>query len=88
MTGREWAAWRGRLGYSQQTIMRELDIRSRQTISNWENSEEVPRLAVLALHALEHHPDCQTTSTTFTKGASRKVERAYYASMATGGRHE
>ena len=59
MKGSEWATWRNRLGYSQQKIMRELGINSRQTISTWENSEEVPRLAVLALHALEQYPTCQ-----------------------------
>lgn len=59
MTGAEWAAKRRRLGYSQQTLMEELGIGSRQTISTWENSDEVPRLAILALHALEHCPECR-----------------------------
>ena len=59
MNGREWAVWRRQLGYSQHAVMQELGINSRQTISTWENADEVPRLAVLALHAIEHHPECR-----------------------------
>jgi transcriptional regulator with XRE-family HTH domain len=59
MKGSDWAKWRNRLGYNQQKIMRELNVNSRQTISTWEHAEEVPRLAVLALHALEQYPACQ-----------------------------
>lgn len=62
MNGREWAAWRMRLGYSQQAVMQELGINSRQTISTWEHADEVPRLAVLALHAIEHHPECRNVA--------------------------
>lgn len=81
MRGSEWAAWRNRLGYSQQKIMQELGINSRQTISTWENSEEVPRLAVLALHAIEHYPSCRNI---FGERISLAEERKYVAKFGKG----
>jgi transcriptional regulator with XRE-family HTH domain len=77
MNGRQWAEWRRRLGYDQQKIMQELDINSRQTISTWENSEEVPRLAVLALHC----PECRNI---FGDRISRAEERRYAKSKKIG----
>ena len=53
MTGDEMKAWRGRNNYTQDMLMRELEVKSRQTISSWENAEKVPRLVELALAALE-----------------------------------
>ena len=59
MKGADWAQWRKRLGYTSiPVLMLELGVSSRQTINNWEKADEVPRLAELALYALEHHPDC------------------------------
>lgn len=82
MKGREWAEWRSRLGYSQQKLMKELGINSRQTISTWENSEEVPRLAVLALHAIEHYPECRNI---FCERITRTEEKKYYAMLKNRG---
>jgi DNA-binding transcriptional regulator YiaG len=82
MKGAEWAAQRRRLGYSQQTLMRELGVGSRQTISTWENSEEVPRLAVLALYAIEHCPECRRS---LGSGVSLTEERKYFNKMRNGG---
>ena len=59
MNGADWSAWRRRLGYTQDALMRELGIRSRQTIITWEKADEVPRLAELALYAIENVPDCR-----------------------------
>jgi len=59
MTGSDWAEWRKRLGYSTASIMLELGVSSRQTINNWEKADKVPRLAELALYALENIPQCR-----------------------------
>ena len=75
MTGSELAALRRRLGFSQLELMRELDVRSRQTVSSWENSDEAPRIVVLALHALELDQDCRIM---FGKKCSQKEEHQYY----------
>ncbi len=56
MRGSELVKWRKQHGYSQKALMDEFAVGSRQTISNWENSEDVPRLVELALIALEHVP--------------------------------
>ena len=51
---------RKRLGYNQEDLMKELGIKSRQTISTWENtSESLPRILELALTALENIPECR-----------------------------
>jgi transcriptional regulator with XRE-family HTH domain len=81
MTGAEWAEQRRRLGYSQQTLMCELGVGSRQTISTWENSEEVPRLAVLALYAIEHCPESRRI---LGSGVSLAEERRYLNRMRKG----
>ena len=51
--------WRGRHGYTQDQLLKELQVKSRQTISNWERAERVDRLVELALIALERHPECR-----------------------------
>lgn len=58
MNGAELREWRKRNGYSQDELMKELGIRSRQTISSWENSnDELSRMLELALNALEYVPE-------------------------------
>ena len=60
MQSEELVAWRKRNGYDQQALMHELGIRSRQTISSWENSKRtIPRTVELALIALERFPQCR-----------------------------
>jgi transcriptional regulator with XRE-family HTH domain len=57
MLGVDLKVWRKRHGYSQDTLMQELGIKSRQTISTWENSDnQLPRMLELALKALESIP--------------------------------
>ena len=62
MKGNELPAWRKRNRYfRQEDLMKELDIKSRSTVSTWENSEdELPRVVQLALRALEELPDART----------------------------
>ena len=64
MRGKELKEWRKRNGYANQKALQlELDIKSRTTISNWENSEEkLPRTVELALIALEKLPELKTAS--------------------------
>ena len=59
MKGTDLREWRKRHGYSQDALMAELGVRSRQTISTWENADgaELPRMLELALIALEKFPD-------------------------------
>jgi len=58
MKGKQLAEWRKRNGYfNQDGLRRELGIKSRATISAWENTEtELPRIVQLALMAIEELP--------------------------------
>jgi transcriptional regulator with XRE-family HTH domain len=54
MNGQDMKHWRERHGYTQEELGLELNIRSRQTISSYENGiRKIPKLLVLALKALE-----------------------------------
>ena len=58
LTGRDLKAWRKTNNYTHEQLLSLLGIKSRQTIINWEQSEEVlPRILRLALMALEYLPD-------------------------------
>lgn len=58
MKGKDLPAWRSRNRYQrQEDLMKELGIKSRGTLSAWENTdEELPRVVQLALMALEQLP--------------------------------
>ena len=57
MTGAELKKWRKSNGYTQQRLQIELGVKSRGTISSWENSATaVPRVVELALLALSEIP--------------------------------
>ena len=75
MRGSELVAWRKRLGYSQIDLMRELEVRSRQTISSWENSERIPRIVELAIVSLERDEQLRRYA---GKAASAKEVRHYF----------
>ena len=62
MKGNELPAWRKRNRYPrQEDLMWELGIKSRGTISAWENSDDdLPRTIELALMALERIPLART----------------------------
>ena len=76
MKGSDWAEWRKRLGYSTPKLMLELGISSRQTINNWEKADKVPRLAELALYALEHYPECREK---FGERTTKREARKFFA---------
>ena len=59
MTGEDIREWRIRNGYQTQAdLQKELGIKSRTTISAWENmNEPIPRPLELALIALERMPE-------------------------------
>lgn len=61
MKGSELPEWRKQNRYPrQEDLMKELGIKSRGTISAWENSEdELPRSIQLALLALEAVPNAR-----------------------------
>ena len=70
MDGTQLRNWRIAHGYRQSELMIELGIKSRQTLSAWENDAgEIPRLVELAIQAVEHVPECRRT---IWKGASCK----------------
>ena len=70
MTGTEMKEWRHHNGYTQDDLMLELGVKSRQTISNWEGSEKVPRVVELALAALERDPNSRNIH-----GRERSIQR-------------
>ena len=79
MRGRELTDWRKRNGYDQKALMRELGIRSRQTVSKWENSgEAVPRTVELALIALEKFPECRNIA---GHVATSRERRKYFSEI-------
>jgi len=78
MTGSELARRRKQLGYNQDRFIRELGVGSRQTLSSWENADDIPRLVVLALYALERCPECQET---VGNRIPVRDERAYFSGL-------
>ena len=81
MRGNELPQWRRRHGYTQSTLMIELGIRSRQTLSTWENSNsELPRTVGLALKALESFPELRNQD---GKRATARQERSMSAKLAS-----
>jgi transcriptional regulator with XRE-family HTH domain len=57
MLGTDLPAWRKRHGFTQETLMIALGVKSRQTIITWEKStEQLPKMVLLALLAVEHVP--------------------------------
>ena len=78
MRGIDLKERRKRLGYNQEDLMRELGIKSRQTISTWENtSESLPRILELALTALENIPQCRNLLGKRVSAAQRKELEKY-----------
>jgi len=81
MRGDELTQWRHRHGYTQGALMIELGIRSRQTLSTWENSNsELPRVWQLALKALETFPELRKQD---GKRATARQERSMSAKLAS-----
>jgi transcriptional regulator with XRE-family HTH domain len=73
MNGTDLKKWRDKHGFTQADLMRELEVKSRQTISNWENSSnEIPRMLVLSLTALADIPECRNF---YGKSATAKEKR-------------
>ena len=62
MRGIDLKRWREGRGWKQIDLMTELDVKSRQTIVTWENSQEIPRLVELAIIALDQVADCNRQS--------------------------
>ena len=85
MTGSELRRLRKRLGYTQQTFIQELDVRSRQTLVTWEKSETVPRLVELAALALEHLPEHQRIH---GKGATARERKAFEKNVSQSARRD
>jgi DNA-binding XRE family transcriptional regulator len=80
MTGADLTAWRKTNGYTQELLMKELEVKSRQTISSWEHSDRIPRMVELALRALEYIPEYRQIG---GKKATSKEAKAYFAREAT-----
>lgn len=63
MKGLELKEWRKNHGFTQEELMFQLGLKSRQTLNSREKSnEDLPRLWELALVALEKAPSCQMTN--------------------------
>jgi transcriptional regulator with XRE-family HTH domain len=62
MTGAELKRWRENNGWKQADLMIELEVASRQTISTWESTQEVPRMVELAIVALDQVEACRNRS--------------------------
>jgi DNA-binding XRE family transcriptional regulator len=62
MRGIDLKEWRQRNRYTQEALMHELGVRSRQTMISWERSDKLPRIVELAIQALERSPDLRTVA--------------------------
>jgi diguanylate cyclase (GGDEF)-like protein len=85
MRGVDLKQWRQRNGYTQEALMHELKLGSRQTIVGWEQSEEISRTVELALQALERLPDTRLVAgTRFKAGAGRKLTARGLQKLVSG----
>ena len=83
--GKELRKRRKRLGYTQETFIRELGIKSRQTLITWEKSEaELPRMVQLAVIALEKLPECQKVAGQKPTAHQRKAFNKMIAKTVEG----
>jgi transcriptional regulator with XRE-family HTH domain len=62
MKGADLRNWRERNNLTQKQLMTELGINSRQTIINWERSDYIPRIAELAVFAIDQIEACRRLS--------------------------
>jgi len=62
MKGSDLKAWRKKNGWTQADLMAELEINSRQTLSSWEKSDQLPHIARLAIIALDQIEACRKRS--------------------------
>jgi transcriptional regulator with XRE-family HTH domain len=58
MLGSDLKHWREARGWTQSDLMKELDVSSRQTVTSWESSIQLPRLVELAIVALDQVEAC------------------------------
>ncbi len=80
MTGEELVAWRLRNGYTQEALMKELGVKSRQTISSWEKpGRRVERTVELALNALERDPTLRMIAGKKASAREAREARAHFA---------
>jgi transcriptional regulator with XRE-family HTH domain len=59
MTGNDLRVWRTAIGWTQNDLMEELGVTSRQTVGAWEKSARLPRLVELAIIALDQVESCR-----------------------------
>ena len=83
MNGSELRDQRRRLGFTQDDLISELGIRSRQTLISWEKSDgELPRLVELAMLPQERIPECHQKAGKKTPARDRQAFKRKVA--ATG----
>lgn len=79
MNGEDLQRWRKQNGWTQADLMQELEVTSRQTIRNWEKSEQIPRLVELAITAIDQIEACRRRS---------GYEKQFTAEQIANRRHE
>jgi len=75
MNGNDLKVWRTSKGWTQSDLMRELDIKSRQTIVKWEASDKIPRLLYLAILAIDGLPDARLSGIVGVRVADSDASR-------------
>ena len=73
MKGIDLKKWRDRNNFTQDFLMNELGIKSRQTIISWEHSEYIPRIVELAIIALDQIEACRRQSGYKTQFAAKNI---------------
>ena len=78
MKGVDLKHWREANDLTQEHLMRELGIKSRQTITTWEKSEYIPRIAELAVIALDQIETCRRQTGYRTQFSPKNVGRMFH----------
>jgi len=78
MKGVDLKHWRENNDLTQEHLMKELGIKSRQTIITWEHSEYIPRLAELAVIALDQIEACRRQTGYRTQFSAKNVARMFH----------
>jgi transcriptional regulator with XRE-family HTH domain len=87
MTGKDLKAWREANGLSQNELMNEIGVSSRQTMTSLEKSEHLPRWAELAIIALDQVEECRSLvgyKTQLTRSAIANTHFALWKEAVAG----
>jgi transcriptional regulator with XRE-family HTH domain len=78
MKGVDLKLWREQNHLTQEKLMGELGVKSRQTIIAWEHSEYIPRIVELAVIALDQIEACRRQTGYRTQFLAKNIGRMFH----------